>query len=70
MISPSTPAALAGIVVGAEPSTRTIVAAGHRPGVLSIPSATTHDPPRTALGVTGTSPGPLAAWPPSGQPDR
>lgn len=52
MISPSTPAAVAGIAVGAGPSTRTIVAAGHRPGVLSVFVSTIHDPPRTAVGVT------------------
>ena len=59
MISPSTPAAPAGIVVGTGPSTRTVVAAGPRPGVLSTFASTTHDPPRTAVGVTGTSPGPV-----------
>lgn len=49
---PSTPAALAGIAVGAEPSTRTVVAAGHHPGVLSVLVSTTHDPAGTAVGVT------------------
>ena len=53
MISPSTPAALAGIVVGAGPSTRTVVAAGHRPGVLRVPVSTNHDPPSKAIGVAG-----------------
>lgn len=58
MISPSTPAAPAGIVVGTGPSTRTVVAAGPRPGVLSVFASTTHDPAPTSDGVTGTSPCP------------
>lgn len=70
MISPSTPAALAGISVGAGPSTRTVVAAGHRPGELSVPAATNHDPAPTALGVTRTSLGPTARRPSLAGVDR
>jgi hypothetical protein len=51
MVSPSTPATLAEIAVGAEPSTRTVVAVGHRSGVLSASVFTNHDPPSTAIGV-------------------
>jgi hypothetical protein len=58
MISPSTPAALAGIAVGAGPSTRTVAGAGHHPGALSVPAATTHDPAPSAVGVSRTSLGP------------
>lgn len=71
MISPSTPAALAGIVVGAGPSTRTVVvAAGHRPGVLSVPAATTHDPAPSTVGVSRTSLGPDARQPSPADDDR
>lgn len=70
MISPSTPAAPAGIGGDTGPATRTVVAAGHCPGVLSVPAATTHDPAPSAVGVTGTSLGPTARLSPSADDDR
>ena len=51
MISPSTPAALAGIVVGAGPSTRT--ASPIPSNFASVFVATTHDPPTRPAAVTG-----------------
>ncbi len=50
MISPRTPAALAGIAAGAGPSTRT-APTGPRPGVMSALVSTPDDPPTSGESV-------------------